>query len=185
MPCLAHAQLSGQLPDSLGALAQLHTLALNDNAFSGTVSTREACLRGQQGCSSRACGGVCLLSSWPAPVPVSNMVARRDATQPNTARKNTQVPASWGSLSALTSPFLYNNSQLGGCLPPSWASRLSGSTGTAAAASVAAASAARAAAPGETAVSFDATMFLLGGTQLTGFCGSSGTTSGARTAAAA
>jgi hypothetical protein len=55
------------------------------------------------------------------------------------------VPPSWAQLGSLSAAYLYNNLELQGCLPTEWRARF--------------------------ASDFDVTYYLLQGTGLTGFCG--------------
>jgi hypothetical protein len=57
------------------------------------------------------------------------------------------VPPSWANMPSLRAPYLYNNSELKGCVPKSWKAQL----------------------PRD----FDASYYLMDGTGLTGFCGTS------------
>lgn len=58
-----------------------------------------------------------------------------------------RIPKSWSKLTALTAAYLYNNPALKGCVPSSWKAQF--------------------------ADDFDADYYLLEGTGLTGFCGTS------------
>lgn len=65
----------------------------------------------------------------------------------NNNKLSLSVPPTWSQLASLTSAYLYNNSELAGCLPAGWKARF--------------------------AADYDAEYYLLEGTGLSGYCGTS------------